>query len=86
MESVDIRDNTQDSNVEHLTYGVQCCNLDFGILNARNQLVSKVFNPLMDTILAPLKADRALRGATDSKQRFTVSVIVTAERDVETVQ
>ena len=86
MQDVDMRDNTESSNLEHLTYGVQCGNLDFGMLNARNQLVSKVFNPLMDKIMAPLKADRALRGCTDSKQRFTVSVIVTAERDVETVQ
>jgi hypothetical protein len=71
---------------ERLNYAVQCKGVDFGMLNARNQLVSKVINPLIDKLMLPLKKDRALRGGTGSGQRFTVSIIVTAERDVDTVQ
>ena len=71
---------------EKLNYGVSCKRVDFGMLNARNQLVSKVVNPLLDMIMVELKKDRALRGGTDSGQRYTVNIIVTAERDIDTVQ
>jgi hypothetical protein len=74
------------STTERLNYGVSCEGVDFGTLNARNQLIAKVVNPLIDRIMAPLKEDRGLRGDTDSGQRYTINVIVTAERDVETVQ
>jgi hypothetical protein len=72
--------------VEKLNYGVSCNSVDFGLLNARNQLISKVINPLIDKLMIPLKQDRALRGGTGSGQRYTVSVIVVAERDLDTVQ
>jgi hypothetical protein len=71
---------------EKLNYGVECKNVDFGMLNARNQLVSKILNPLMDKIMTPLKHDRALNGDTDQKVKYCVSVIVTATREIETVQ
>lgn len=71
---------------EKLNYGVSCNGIDFGMLNARNQLISKVINPLLDKALIPLKQDRALRGGTDSGQRFTVNVVIVAERDLDTVQ
>lgn len=74
------------AETEKLNYGVSCKGIDFGLLNARNQLISKAINPLIDKILIPLKKDRALRGGTDSGQRYTVSIIVTAERDIDTVQ
>lgn len=74
------------AETERLNYGVSCKNVDFGMLNARNQLVSKILNPLIDKLMIPLKQDRALRGGTHSGQRYTVNVIVTAERDIDTVQ
>lgn len=72
--------------VEKLNYGVSCTGVDFGMLNARNQLVSKVIGPLVDKIMIPLKQDRALRGGTNSEQRYTVNLVITAERDIDTVQ
>jgi hypothetical protein len=72
--------------VEKLNYGVQAVKVDFGMLNARNQLISKTINPLLDMIMAPLKEDRALRGGTGSGQRYTIAIVVTAERDIDTVQ
>jgi uncharacterized lipoprotein YajG len=72
--------------VEKLNYAVQAVRIDFGTLNARNQLIKTTVNPLLDMIMDPLKQDRALRGGTDSKQRYTVSIVVTAERDIDTVQ
>jgi len=33
-----------------------------------------------------VKQDRALRGGTESEQRYTVNVVITAERDLERMQ
>jgi len=78
--------STSPAAMEKLNYGVSCAGVDFGMLNARNQLISKVVGPLIDKIMIPLKQDRALRGGTGVEQRYTINVIVTAERDLETVQ
>jgi hypothetical protein len=72
--------------VERLNYGCECIALDFGMLNARNQLISKVVNPLLDMILASIKQDRALRQGTDSETKYKLSVVVTSNRDIDTVQ
>lgn len=72
--------------VEKLNYAVQCTDVDFGTLDAPNQFNSKVINPLRDMIMANLKKDRALRGGPGSRQRYTVSLVITAMRDIDTVQ
>ena len=72
--------------LEKLNYGVECKNVDFGMLNARNQLISRIVNPLLDKIMTPLKNDRALNGDTGKQVKYCVSVIVTATRELETVQ
>jgi uncharacterized lipoprotein YajG len=69
-----------DMQIEKLNYGAECIDLDFGIMNARNQLISKVINPLLDMILAKIKADRVV-GA-----EYKVSIVVTSTRDIDTVQ
>jgi uncharacterized lipoprotein YajG len=76
---------TEGPQVEKLNYAVECKDLDFGILNARNQLISKVVNPLLDMILNSVKEDRALRQGTDSETEYKVSIVVTSERQLETV-
>lgn len=68
--------------VETLNYGVSCKGVDFGMLTARNQLISKVINPLLDQILVPLKQDHVI----DSETKYVVNVVVTATRDIDTVQ
>jgi uncharacterized lipoprotein YajG len=72
--------------VEKLNYATQCTDVDFGLLNARNQLISKVCNPLLDMILDSLKKDRAVRQGTDSETLYTVSIVVTSNRPIDTVQ
>jgi hypothetical protein len=72
--------------VERLNYGVKCKNIDFGLLNARNQLIKNVVNPLLDKIMVPLKSDRGLQGHTDQRVKYCVSVVVTATVELETVQ
>jgi hypothetical protein len=76
----------EEAKTEKLNYAVQCTNVDFGMLDAPNQFNSKIINPLRDMIMASLKKDRGLRGGKDSRQRYTVALIVTAERDLDTVQ
>jgi len=71
---------------EKLNYAVECKDIDFGLLNARNQLISKVCNPLIDMIMASVKQDRALRQGTDSETKYTVSIVVTSTRQIDTVQ
>jgi len=82
---IDAQGITEGPLTEKLNYAVQCKGVDFGTLDAPNQFNSKIINPLRDMILASLKKDRALRGGTGSKQRYTVSLVVTAERDLDTV-
>jgi uncharacterized lipoprotein YajG len=71
---------------EKLNYGVECKGIDFGLLNARNQLISRVVNPLIDKIMNAVKKDREMRHGTDSQTKYTISVIVTSTRDIDTVQ
>ena len=37
--------------IEHKAYAIVVSGFDFGLLNARNQLISKVINPALDTLL-----------------------------------
>lgn len=67
-------------STEKLNYGVSCKNVDWKTLNARNQLIKQVVNPLLDMILEVVKKDRAEAAPID--QRFNVNVVVTSERPV----
>jgi hypothetical protein len=69
-------------SVEKLNYAVECKDIDFGLLSARNQLIKKVINPLMDMIDTTLKPDHVI----DSKTVYTVSLVVTSTREIDTVQ
>jgi hypothetical protein len=68
--------------VEKLNYAVECKDLDYGIICAPNQLVKKVFNPLLDMIYQTLKPDHVV----DSKTKYTLSLVITSTRDIDTVQ
>lgn len=67
---------------ERMNYAVECVGLDHGIVTARNQLIKRVINPVMDMIDAKLKADHVV----DSKTVYKVSLVVTSERAIDTVQ
>jgi hypothetical protein len=49
------------------------------MLTARNQLISKVINPLLDMAIGQVKQDRALN--IGSGLRYTVNVVISAEYD-----
>ena len=63
---------------EKLNYGVECKDIDFGLLTARNQLIKRVISPLLDMIDPQVKADHVI----DSETVYTVSVIVTSTREI----
>ncbi len=69
-------------SVERLNYAVECTDIDFGLLSARNQLIKKVINPLMDLIDERLKPDRVI----DSHTVYKLSLVVTSTREIDTVQ
>jgi len=72
----------QGPEVDKKNYAVECVDLDYGILCARNQLIKNVINPLMDMIDAYLKPDHVI----DSKTKYKVALVVTSTREIDTVQ
>jgi hypothetical protein len=72
--------------VEKLNYAAECLGLDFGLINARNQLIKQVCNPLLDMIINSIKEDRALRSGTDSETKYKVAIVISSTRDIDTVQ
>ena len=56
-------------------YGVQCDSIDFGTLNARNQLITKAINPALDTLLAAPIYDHKI----DSGTRYTIKILLISE-------
>ena len=64
---------------EVLKYALQMHGMDFGVMNARNQFVGKVINPLMDSVMDKLKQDHV----TNSGTVYTVKLIIESERQVE---
>jgi len=77
-----IKDSPQGPLIEKLNYAVECKDLDYGIITARNQLIKQVFHPLMDMIEQTLKPDHVV----DSKTKYTLSLVITSTRDIDTVQ
>jgi hypothetical protein len=72
----------QGPQIEKQNYAVECVDLDYGIITARNQLIKQVINPLMDMIDAYLKPDHVI----DSKTKYKVSLVVSSTREIDTVQ
>jgi hypothetical protein len=72
----------QGPEVDKKNYAVECVELDYGTITARNQLIKNVINPLMDIIDAYLKPDHII----DSKTKYKVALVVTSTREIDTVQ
>lgn len=68
--------------VERLNYAVECKDLDYGIITARNQLIKRVFNPLMDMIENTLKPSHIV----DSRTVYKLAIVITSTREIDTVQ
>jgi hypothetical protein len=69
-------------SIEKLNYAVECKEIDYGLLTARNQLIKRIINPLMDMIDETLKPDHVV----GSKTSYTLSLVVTSTREIDTVQ
>jgi hypothetical protein len=61
--------------METKAYAIVIHDFDFGILNARNQLISKVINPALDTLLTEPIWDH-IRGSETS---YTLTLHLKAE-------
>lgn len=77
-----IKGGPKGPETERLNYAVNCKDLDFGIISARNQLIKRVINPLMDMLDFKVKGEHIV----DSKTTYTLSIVITSTRDIDTVQ
>lgn len=75
-------DRVNGTHTEVKKYAMSCEGFDFGILTARNQLVQRVINPLLDTVELELKHDHIV----GSETRYTLKILIESERPLETVQ
>lgn len=57
------------------SYGVEAKGFDFGTLNARNQLITKIINPALDTLLAEPVFDHKI----GSRTRYTLKILLLSE-------
>ena len=60
-------------------WGAEASYFDFGLLNARNQLVYKVINPVVDALLNEAKVDHV----KDSGDRYQLKIYLIRERDTD---
>jgi hypothetical protein len=56
-------------------YAIEVKDFDYGLLNARNQLIAKLINPALDTLLAEPVFDH-IEG---SKTRYSLTLYLKAE-------
>jgi hypothetical protein len=56
-------------------YAIEVSGFDFGMLNARNQLISKVINPALDTLLVEPIHDHII----DSETRYSMTIYLKVE-------
>lgn len=65
-------------STESKKYGVKCDGLDFGLLNARNQLIRQAINPALDTLLATPIFEHVV----DSETRYSLQILLVSEREI----
>lgn len=65
---------------ERKAYAIEVRNFDFGLLNARNQLISKVINPALDTLLTEPIWDH-IQG---SETNYSMTIYLKAEWEAPT--
>ena len=61
------------------TWGAEAKHFDFGILSSRNQLVSKVINPVVDALLNEARHDHV----KDSGDCYQLKIYLIRERDTD---
>lgn len=62
--------------VERKAYAIEVKEFDFGLLNARNQLISKVINPALDTLLLEPVHDHIV----GSETTYSLTIYLKSER------
>ena len=63
-------------------YAIEVKGFDFGLLNARNQLISKVINPALDTLLIEPVHDHII----DSETVYSLTIYLKAEIPEDSIQ
>lgn len=63
--------------IDTKAYAIEVKNFDFGLLNARNQLIAKVINPALDTLLLEPIHDHV----TGSETLYSMTIYLKAERE-----
>lgn len=58
-------------------YAIEVQDFDFGLLNARNQLISKIINPALDTLLVEPVHDHII----GSETRYSLTLYLKAHSD-----
>jgi hypothetical protein len=71
--------DTEEGPQEWSNYNRGMVGLDFGLLNARNQLILKVINPILDELIREIK----LEHLTDSSTVYDVALLIQSKRDIE---
>jgi hypothetical protein len=70
---------SDERKVDKKSYAAQAGPITFGTLTARNQLVRQAINPLLDALVPQAKHDHVV----DSETRYTVKILLIAERDID---
>lgn len=66
-------------NVKTDKWAIDGPTFDFGTLLARNQLIKNVINPTLDSLFV----DPIAYHVTDSRTRYTMKILLVAERHVD---
>ena len=65
--------------LESKAYAIVVTGFDYGLLNARNQLIKNLINPALDTLLVEPVHDHI----TGSETVYTMTIHLKSERDSE---
>lgn len=61
-------------------YAIEVKGFDFGVLSARNQLISRLINPALDTLLVEPFHDHEI----DSQTLYSLTIFLKAESETST--
>ena len=64
-------------SIDRRAYAIEVKDFDFGLLNARNQLISRLINPALDTLLLEPIHDHV----TGSETSYSITIYLKSERE-----
>ena len=69
----------ESSKIDTKAYAIEVQNFDFGLLNARNQLILKLVNPALDTLLAEPIFDHVVGSETS----YSLTIYLKSKRYID---